>query len=207
MKKVLFLLLPALLGAATLSAQTPEEIIARVDQETARFDAEGCSMVMELKFPIIGAVATTIYTRGDKYKMIMSIKGDTSISWSDGVTDWDYESSKNTVTIKPHKADGNSEADNAKMMEGITEGYDVRLKKETADTWQFRCTKSKTNTNKDDPKNMDLVVSKATYLPVSLTARAGGLTITMRDVSIGVSEQEVTFDASQYATAKIIDER
>lgn len=207
MKKILFLLLPALLAAATLSAQTPEEIIARVDQETARFDAEGCSMVMELKFPIIGAVATTIYTRGDKYKMIMSIKGDTSISWSDGVTDWDYESSKNTVTIKPHKADGNSEADNAKMMEGITEGYDVRLKKETADTWQFRCTKSKTNTNKDDPKNMDLVVSKATYLPVSLTAKAGGLTITMRDVSIGVSEQEVTFDASQYATAKIIDER
>ncbi len=207
MKKILFLLLPALLAAATLSAQTPEEIIARVDQETARFDAEGCSMVMELKFPIIGAVATTIYTRGDKYKMIMSIKGDTSISWSDGVTDWDYESSKNTVTIKPHKADGNSEADNAKMMEGITEGYDVRLKKETADTWQFRCTKSKTNTNKDDPKNMDLVVSKATYLPVSLTARAGGLTITMRDVSIGVSEQEVTFDASKYATAKIIDER
>ena len=200
-------MLPALLAAATLSAQTPEEIIARVDQETARFDAEGCSMVMELKFPIIGAVATTIYTRGDKYKMIMSIKGDTSISWSDGVTDWDYESSKNTVTIKPHKADGNSEADNAKMMEGITEGYDVRLKKETADTWQFRCTKSKTNTNKDDPKNMDLVVSKATYLPVSLTARAGGLTITMRDVSIGVSEQEVTFDASKYATAKIIDER
>ena len=207
MKKILFVLLPALLAAATLSAQTPEEIIARVDQETARFDAEGCSMVMELKFPIIGAVATTIYTRGDKYKMIMSIKGDTSISWSDGVTDWDYESSKNTVTIKPHKADGNSEADNAKMMEGITEGYDVRLKKETADTWQFRCTKSKTNTNKDDPKNMDLVVSKATYLPVSLTARAGGLTITMRDVSIGVSEQEVTFDASKYATAKIIDER
>lgn len=207
MKKILFLLLPALLAAATISAQTPEEIIARVDQETARFDAEGCSMVMELKFPIIGAVATTIYTRGDKYKMIMSIKGDTSISWSDGVTDWDYESSKNTVTIKPHKADGNSEADNAKMMEGITEGYDVRLKKETADTWQFRCTKSKTNTNKDDPKNMDLVVSKATYLPVSLTARAGGLTITMRDVSIGVSEQEVTFDASKYATAKIIDER
>lgn len=207
MKKILFLLLPALLAAATLSAQTPEEIIARVDQETARFDAEGCSMVMELKFPIIGAVATTIYTRGDKYKMIMSIKGDTSISWSDGVTDWDYESSKNTVTIKPHKADGNSEADNAKMMEGITEGYDVRLKKETADTWQFRCTKSKTNTNKDDPKNMDLVVSKATYLPVSLTAKAGGLTITMRDVSIGVSEQEVTFDASKYATAKIIDER
>lgn len=207
MKKILSLLLPALLAAATLSAQTPEEIIARVDQETARFDAEGCSMVMELKFPIIGAVATTIYTRGDKYKMIMSIKGDTSISWSDGVTDWDYESSKNTVTIKPHKADGNSEADNAKMMEGITEGYDVRLKKETADTWQFRCTKSKTNTNKDDPKNMDLIVSKATYLPVSLTARAGGLTITMRDVSIGVSEQEVTFDASQYATAKIIDER
>lgn len=207
MKKILFLLLPTLLAAATLSAQTPEEIIARVDQETARFDAEGCSMVMELKFPIIGAVATTIYTRGDKYKMIMSIKGDTSISWSDGVTDWDYESSKNTVTIKPHKADGNSEADNAKMMEGITEGYDVRLKKETADTWQFRCTKSKTNTNKDDPKNMDLVVSKATYLPVSLTARAGGLTITMRDVSIGVSEQEVTFDASKYATAKIIDER
>lgn len=208
MKRILSLLLPGLLAAVTLFAQTPEEILARMDQETQRFDPEGFSMVMEIRVPLLGAIATTIYTRGDKYKMITGKDGDIEIDWSDGQTDWKYESKKNEVTIETKAPGATSDAENnTKMLDSVTEGYDVRLRKETADTWQFRCTKSKTNPNKDDPKTMDLEISKATYLPVCLKASAGGVTVSLRDFSVGVSEQEVTFDASQYASAHIIDKR
>ena len=87
------------------------------------------------------------------------------------------------------------------------EGYDVKLKKETADAWYFVCNKSKTNTVKDDPKKMDLVVSKTTYLPISTSVKEKGVTVTMRDFAVGVTEEQVTFDPAKYANAKIIDKR
>ena len=50
MKKILISLLSVLLlTAASVWAQTPQEIIARMDQEKSRFDKEGFSMVMEMK--------------------------------------------------------------------------------------------------------------------------------------------------------------
>jgi outer membrane lipoprotein-sorting protein len=93
------------------------------------------------------------------------------------------------------------------MFSGITDGYDVTLKKETADAWYFLCKKSKTNTDKDDPKSIDLVVAKGTYYPVSLKAKLSGVTMTLRDVSFGVTEQQVTFNPKDYPTATIVDKR
>jgi len=205
MKKSLVSLFAALLTASALLAQTPEEIIARMNQETDRFDKEGVSMVMDMKLPILGTFSTQMYTLGDKYKGVIDVKGETAITWSDGVTNWDYDASKNELTIKNAKrsdAEGSMSA-----LNGITEGYDVKLKKETDEAWYFVCTKLKTNTKKDDPKKMDLVVSKSTYLPISHSATMKGVTVTLRDFVVGVTEEDVTFDASQYPDAKIIDER
>ena len=208
MKRFFTLLLTALLAATALSAQTPEEIIARMDRETDRFDAEGFSMVMEIRLPILGTFATTVYTRGDKYKMVTTVKDETVINWSDGVTDWQYEPSKNEVTIEPRKAGTTSDAEsNKKMIDSVTQGYDVRLKGQTDEVWQFRCTKSRDNTDKDDPKNMDLVVSKSTYLPVSIKASMHGVTVTLRDFGVGIDEKDITFDPAQYPGAKITDKR
>ena len=208
MKRFFTLLLTALLASSTLSAQTPEEIIARMDRETDRFDAEGFSMVMEIRLPILGAFATTVYTRGDKYKMVTTVKDETVINWSDGVTDWQYEPSKNEVTIEPRKAGTTSDAEsNKKMIDSVTQGYDVRLKGQTDEVWQFRGTKSRDNTDKDDPKNMDLVVSKSTYLPVSIKASMHGVTVTLRDFGVGIDEKDITFDPAQYPGAKITDKR
>ncbi|MBR4734815.1 MAG: hypothetical protein IK052_01860, partial [Bacteroidales bacterium] len=97
--------------------------------------------------------------------------------------------------------------DSMSALSGITEGYDVTLKKETADAWYLLCSKSKTNTNKDDPKKMDLVVSKSTFLPISHSVTMKGVTVTLHSFNLGVTEDEVTFDPSQYADAKIIDQR
>lgn len=190
-------------------AQTPEEILAKMDQETSRFDTEGFYAVMDMKIPILGSYSTKMYTRGDKFKGVVNVKDETTIMWSDGVTLWDYDASKNELTIK--NATPNDKADdagdNASAVRNVTEGYDVELKKETSDAWYFVCKKSKGNTKKDDPKKMDLVVSKATYLPISTTIKEKGVTVTMRDFAIGVTEGEVTFDQAKYADAKIIDKR
>ena len=208
MKKILVSVFATLL-ASTLLAQTPEEIVAKMNQECDRFDSEGFSVVMDMNLPILGTYSTQMYTLGDKFKGVVDVKGDISIMWSDGITVWDYDASKNELTIKPANLSEKSEdaGDNVKALRNVTEGYDVKLKKETAEAWYFVCTKSKTNTNKDDPKKMDLVVSKATYLPISTTVKEKGVTVTMRDYAIGVTEEQVTFDPAKYAKAKIIDKR
>ena len=183
--------------------------MARMNQECDRFDTEGVYMVMDMKLPILGTYSTQMYLLGNKSKAVLDVKGEESIMWSDETTDWDYDVSKNELTIKNatpsdkgDKAEGNVDA-----LKNVTEGYDVKLKKETAEAWYFVCTKSKDNTNKDDPKKMDLVVSKTTYLPISTTIKEKGVTVTMRDFAIGVTEEQVTFDPAKYANATIIDKR
>lgn len=205
MKRVFISLLAALLTAITLFAQTPEEIIARMDEQTARFDQEGISMVMDMKIPLLGTFSTKMFTLGDKYKAVLDIKGSKVITWSDGTTDWDYDESKNELTIS--EARSSDAEDSMSSLYGITEGYDVKLKKETAEAWYFQCTKSKTNTKNDDPKKMDLVVSKANYLPISHSVTMKGVTVTLHDFVMGITEDEVSFDQSQYSNAKIIDKR
>ena len=205
MRRILISLLTGILTASALFAQTPEEIIARMDEKISCFDKEGFSMVMDMKIPILGTFSSKMYTLGDKYKAVLEVKGKKMITWSDGVTDWDYNESQNEITIA--KADPSGSDTGADALEGIAEGYDVKLKKETADAWYFRCTKSKTNTNKDDPKAMDLVVSKATYLPISTSVTEKGVKVTMRDFVAGVSEKEVTFNLSDYPDTKVIDKR
>ena len=205
MKKVLISLFATLFAATALFAQTPQEIIAKMDQETARFDKEGFVMVMDMKISILGTFSSTLYTIGNKNKSITNIKGSTLMTWTDGVTEWVYDGEKNEITIK--NATPSDAAESANTLNGITEGYDVKLKKETADAWYFVCTKSKNNSKKDDPKKMDLVVSKITYLPISHSTTVKGVTVTLRDFAIGVNEADLKFDASLYPTAKIIDKR
>ena len=208
MKRTIITLLAALLAATALWAQTPEEILARMDQEVARFEKEGVNMIMDIKLPLLGTYSTDMHILGDMYKATLRVKDETSITWSDGITTWDYDSSDNELTITPAKPKEETDAQsNMKMLDSVTEGYDVKMKKETAEAWEFVCTRSKTNPNKDDPKKMNLVISKTTYLPVSVSASEKGVRITMRDFAIGVTEEQVRFDPSKYQNAKIVDKR
>ena len=54
---------------------------------------------------------------------------------------------------------------------------------------------------------MDLVVAKGTYWPVSLSTSVTAATMTMRDLSFGVTEKQVTFDEKDYPGVKIVDKR
>ena len=208
MKKTIITILTSLMAAATLFGQTTDEILAKMDQEVARFNKEGVNMVMDIKLPLLGTYSTDMHILGDMYKATLNVKDKLAITWSDGVTTWDYDSSDNEITITPAKPSDESKAKgNMKMLDSVKEGYDVKLKKETDQAWEFVCTKSKTNTKKDDPKKINLVISKITYLPISVSVSEKGVNITMRDFAIGVTEEQIRFDPSKYQNAKIVDKR
>lgn len=195
--------------AGVAIAQTPEEIISRMEAEMAKHDEkEGLAMTMDMKIPILGTFSSRTYTLGDKYRIEVSEDGKQSITWSDGKTDWTYSSEKNEIEIKKHEVKEKTETEgDAKMFSGITDGYDVKLDKETSDSWQFLCKRSKSNPDKDAPKKMTLIVAKGTYMPISLSAKVSAITITMRDLSYGVTEEQVTFNPKNYPTATIVDKR
>ena len=209
MMKRFFICIAALLASVAISfAQTPEEIIERMDSEMKKADEMGLAITMDLTIPIIGKTSAAMRVRGDKSRTEMSIKDVKETLWMDKTTMWTYSSTSNEVVIESRKNDSkNSQEENIEMFSGITEGYDVKLEKETADTWQFRCDKSKSNPNKDDPKKMTLIVSKKDYMPISLSTKVKGITVTMRDAKLGVSESEVTFNASSLPGVTITDKR
>lgn len=188
-------------------AQTPEEIIANMDKAMASGETEGMAMALDMKIPIIGTSTMQFYMLGDKVKSETTIMGHKLITFSDGKTDYEYDTIKNELKISDATPGGENSGSEAELFQGITQGYDVTMKSETAEAWYLVCKKSRNNKEKDDPDKMELVVSKATNLPISLSTKMSGIKITLRDVKIGVPESQLHFDPNDYPDAKVIDER
>lgn len=203
MKKTALLIL-SLLATLCVFSQTPAQIVSRMEAEMEKHDAEGIHMFMDLKIPIIGTFTTSMYQKGSKNRMEVKVADSLIITWTDSTATWIYMSVSNEVTIRNGVAstEGNSE-----MFSEISDGYDVSLSKETPKEWHLTCKKSKSNKDKDAPKKMDLVVAKGTYYPISLSTKQSGITVTMRDVTFGVSDELVTFNIADYPGVKIKDER
>ena len=207
MKKIFSVILGCQLATAAFG-QTAEEIVARMDEVMGQHsESEGLIMTMDMKFPIIGTISTTAYTLGNKIRMEANTGDGNIISWMNEDTSWTYDVNKNEIEIENRKSSSSEAEDNAKMLTGITEGYSVSIKRQTADAWYINCKKLKTNKEKDDPKTMELVVAKDTYRPISLSATLSLVTVTIRNLNFGVTESQVTFDPSQYPGARIIDKR
>ncbi len=209
MKKILYILVTLVLSSVSVFAQTPEEIIAQMDQVMEKYEAkDGFAMVMEMKIPILGTFASAVKSWGDKMRMEIDVKGEQMITYIDGDTEWDYNVKEKVIRIKKRDVTKKTkEEENMKMFQSATEGYDVSISKETDKAWFLRCKKNRSNTNKDDPKNMDLVIAKGTYMPISLSAKVSGITITMRDLDFNVTEKDVTFNQADYPGVKVVDER
>ena len=208
MKKLIAII--GFIAIATVAmAQTAEEIVSRMDAEMSKHDeSEGIAMTMDMKIIIIGTISSRSYVLGDKMRIEADRDDNHFITWSDGKTEWTYDSKKNEIEIKNANPKEKTETDgDTKMFSGITDGYDVKIDKETATEWHIRCKRSKSNPDKDAPKKMDLVVAKGTYWPVSLSTSVTAATVTMRDLSFGVTEKQVTFDEKDYPGVKIVDKR
>lgn len=209
-----FLVFLALCGFAlaapslTLSAQTPEEIITKMEQELKRSDTEGLYMAMEMKIPLVGTIPSRVYSLGKKARAEMEAKDKKTILWMDADNTWTYDLSKNEIVITRRESGKPSDTENnMQLLEGLTEGYKLSLEKETGEAWYLRCTKTASNPDKDAPKRMDLVVSKKTGLPLSFTASVSVMTLTFKDIALGVTEDQVTFDPGKYPDATLIDKR
>lgn len=206
--KKFFLIVVALAAFASLGyAQTADEIVERMDKELKKGESVGTAVTFDIHIPIIGQVSSRIRTLGNRSRADIDAKGEKGIIWVVKDTSWSYSPKDNEIVIELGKKDNSSSQQGNEMLSGITEGYNVSIVKETADSWQLRCDKAKGNKDKDDPAKMDLVVAKKTWLPVSLKAKYKGVTVTLRDFSLGVSRKEVTFNPSDYKGVKIIDKR
>lgn len=208
MKRILALLTACAFALAAY-AQTAEEIMAKMGEVMEQVGEEsGLRMTMDIKIPILGTMSTKAWSLGDKMRMEAEMMGKKLITWQDGETEWTYDSDANTITIEKQDTSKKSEEkENMEMFQNATEGYDVSIGKETSTTWTIKCRKNRSNTNKDDPKNMEIVVAKGTYYPVSLSAKVDMVTVTMRDLKFHVTEKEVTFNKAEYPGATIIDKR
>lgn len=208
MKKLIAIISFIALATAAM-AQTAEEIITRMEAEMSKHDeSEGVAMTMDMKIIFIGTISSRNYVLGDKMRVEAKKEDKDVITWSDGKTDWVYDSEKNEIEITNAKPKEKTETNSdTKLFQGITDGYEVKIDKETATEWHIRCKRSKSNPDKDDPKRMDLVVAKGTYWPVSLSTSVTAATVTLRDISFGVTEKQVTFNPKDFPNATIVDKR
>lgn len=202
--KRLFSIICFIAMAGIAVAQTPQEIISRMETELNKHENEGVIMTVDVKVPLLGTMTTKTYTLGNKTRAEVEMMGVNVITWTDGKSSWTYNSKKNEVEIAQMKTESEPEGD-MEMFNGITDGYDVSIAKETAKEWNLVCKRSKSNKDKDAPKKMELVVAKGTYMPVSLKTKLSGMTLTMRGFSFGVSEKQVTFNANDFPGVTIID--
>ena len=203
MKKLVLAFMAVWVAVVAAVAQTPKEIVDRMEAEMNSHAGEGIAMTVDIKIPILGTATSRSYVYGSKLRVEMKMMGVQVVTWSDGETSWTYVSKDNSLTIQSagHKKANTGDVE---LFMGITDGYDVSMKKETADAWHLLCKKSKGNKDEDDPKTMDLVVSKKNYYPLSLKASMSGMTMTMREISFDVTEADVTFDIAKYPGVKII---
>ena len=198
-----------LVAGMQAGAQTTDEILSRMEQQLDRADAEGLAMDLILNIPVVGEIRSHNLVLGDKARVEVSKEGKTSINYSDtalGLT-WTYDPAANEVTIENKKSSSEDSGSDGKIMRGVRDGYNVILKEETADAWIFVCKKSKSNKEKNDPKKMDLAVSKATYLPLYIRAKKSVFKMSFENVAIGVNEDQVTFRESDYPGVKVVDKR
>ena len=195
--------------ATAAMAQTAEEIVTRMEAEMSKHnESEGFAMTMDIKMIIIGTMSSRSYVLGDKMRIEANRDGKDFVTWSDGETEWNYDSEKNEIEITNAKPKEKTNTDgDTKLFKDITVGYDIKIDKETATEWHIRCKRSRSNPDKDAPKRMDLVVAKETYWPVSLSTSVTAASVTMRDISFGVTEEQVTFNPKEFPQATIVDNR
>lgn len=207
MKRILFVL-AALFSALSVSAQTAEEILENMEKAMEAGETQGMVMTIDIKMPVIGTISSKSYSRGDKVRMESTMMGVNVIAFTNGDGVYTYNSADNTVTIEnlDLKPGEKAESD-AEMFEGIGDGYNCTVTKETDTAWYITCKKDKSNKDKDAPKSMDVVVAKGSFLPISLSTSSKGTRITMRDIKIGVEESFVTYNPADYPDAKVVDKR
>ena len=101
----------------------------------------------------------------------------------------------------------------------IFDNYRFRIADETADNWIIRCIRKDKKNGKPYLKELLLVIEKDTYYPLGVIQKTdflvysnegdymGKLMYAISDFGFGVSEQQVSFDLTDYPGVAINDRR
>lgn len=205
--KKLFCIIGALLWSVMALAQSPEEILNRMSDVWEEHEKDGLIMTVDTKIPVLGTMTMKNYSLGNKTRTEGKMLGVQVIIWDDGVTEWTYTEKTNKLEIKNSPVGTSSDGGDSELFNDVTDGYDISLKKETDDAWLLLCKKSKTNTDKDAPKTVEIMVAKNTYYPISLKTKMSGVSLVLRDISFDVKEEFVTFRMEDYPGVKVEDAR
>lgn len=209
MKKILSLL-AALACATAVLAQTPQQIIDRMNEKMNSLEPTGIALELEVRVPVIGTITSRVWSLGGKQKTISTIGKKKQVEWIDGRTEWFYDPKDNIVSITEREVkdtDAGTTDNHLGLFEDLTQGYDFSIKEESAEVWVITCTKSKSNEDKEAPKKMELVVRKSDYHPTSLDTRMSGIRLSLRDFRFGLTDKDVTFNPAECPGATIKDHR
>ena len=176
--------------------------------------ADGLSVSVDVKVPIVGLVTTRTWILGDKRRVNVNMKGHDIITFNDGKTNWVYMSESNSVIItndtisakvaQTQNSKGSMDMD---MFGDISGGYDVTIKSENLVKWELLCMKKKSNDDDDSPKKITLEVRKDSYDPIGMSTKMMGITMTMSNFKFGITEKDVTFNEADFPGVNITDQR
>ena len=204
----------AFLSATLTFAQTSLEIVNRMNERINSRKADGLSVNVDVKVPIVGLVTTRTWILGDKRRVNVNMKGHDIITFNDGKTNWVYMSESNSVIItndtiaamvaQTQNSKGSMDMD---MFGDISGGYEVTIKSENMVKWELLCKKKKSNDDDDSPKKITLEVRKDSYDPISMSTKMMGITMTMSNFKFGITEKDVTFNVADFPDVNITDQR
>ena len=211
MKKTLCLLF-ALVWAMAAFSQTGAEIIDRMNERINSRSGDGISLVVDVKIPVLGAVATKTAVLGEKRRLDVKMKEHNVITFSEKDTIWIYTEETNSIIISNDSVMAQAKSSNqggmdVDMFGDLTEGYDITIKSQNLVKWELACKRKRSNKDDDAPKNITLEVRKETYEPISMSTKMMGINCTMHDFKFGISEKEVTFNEADFPGVTIVDNR
>ena len=210
MRKILCTLI-AFVWVTSSLAQTGLEILNRMNERINSHDADGVSMFIDIKIPVLGTVTTKTLHLGDKTRMEIDVSGEKIITFLEDTIQWVYIPSKNEASkLGSTQKSNNPAADsgmNIGLFNDVAEGYDISIKSENLVKWELACKKKRSHPDKDAPKNITIEVRKETYNPLSFSSKIMGLTFTMRDFTFGVSEDQVVFNPDNFPGVRIVEQQ
>jgi len=202
----------ALVWAMAAFSQTGAEIIDRMNERINSRSGDGISLVVDVKIPVLGAVATKTAVLGEKRRLDVKMKEHNVITFSEKDTIWIYTEETNSIIISNDSVMAQAKSSNqggmdVDMFGDLTEGYDITIKSQNLVKWELACKRKRSNKDDDAPKNITLEVRKETYEPISMSTKMMGINCTMHDFKFGISEKEVTFNEADFPGVTIVDNR
>lgn len=202
----------ALVWAMAAFSQTGAEIIDRMNERINSRAGDGISLIVDVKVPVLGAIATKTAVLGEKRRLDVKMKEHNVITFSEKDTIWIYTEETNSIIISNDSVMAQAKSSNqggmdVDMFGDLTEGYDITIKSQNLVKWELACKRKRSNKDDDAPKNITLEVRKETYEPISMSTKMMGINCTMHDFKFGISEKEVTFNEADFPGVTIVDNR